>query len=1461
MSILSPPRRNRKRAAHRANRALRYGLFDQLEARTLLATLIQTQSFGPADTAFTNSPLTPTITKFDTNGGQFTLDSVEIKGSSSVTATLSGDVINTSTTATEMFTLDNSVTNVTTSFTGPGLGSGVSNSTATLLDFSTSQTLAPGATFTVPTMTNTLTAGPVDMTLTGGALAPFLGTGTLGPYTTSANDVSTSDFSSGGNVKNDTTFTTQGQAGVTVIYTFHANPTINTTPSGTVVVGSGAKMNDTAVLAGGISPTGNITFTLTDPSNAVVYTDVVPVNGNGSYSTTDATGNNPGGFAPTKSGTYQWLADFTSANTADNSNVSSVKGDEPENAVNALISIAPLTPNNEVGSAEVFTITMHAFPAGTGTPTFALPTVAFPGGAPGTVGPVTPLSGPTQLPDGSWVETWTESINSTVAGTFNVQASDKVIMDSVSVTRTTGDGFMSGDGNDGDSAVKNYVDALISISPLTPNNEVKNAEVFTITVHAFPAGTGTPAFALPVVTFPGGAPGTVGPVTPLSGPTKQPDGTWIETWTETINSTVAGTFNVQASDKVTMGGVAVTRTTGDGFMSGDGSDGPSAVKNYVDALISISPLTPVNEVKNAEVFTITVHAFPAGTGTPAFGVPAVTFPGGAPGTVGPVTPLSGPTQQPDGTWIETWTETINSTVAGTFNVQASDKVTMGGVAVTRTTGDGFMSGDGSDGPSAVKNYVDALIAISPLTAVNPVNRAEVFTITVHAFPAGTGTPSFGLPTVTFPGGAPGTVGPVTPLSGPTQQPDGTWVETWTETINSAVAGTFNVQASDMVTMGGVTVTRTTGDMFTSGDGSDSGSAVKNYVSIATAVKPAGTVTLGTSIFDTAHVSGQVSATGTVTFQLFDNPTGTGTPLFTDIEPVSASGDATSKSTSQPVGSYFWVATYNSNDSNNVTTSSGLASEPQSVTGIKPTVATVILPSSSVALGTSVTDTATIGNQIAGFPATGTVTYTFSGTGGTTLPTLPAGSSFTLVAGTWQEKVTLVTVGGVGTVPNSDPTPALPAGSYQFQASYSGDKNYPGGPFLSAVEPLAVAKGNSSTATTIEDGVTAGTPTNALGETVFDTATVTGTPFTPTGTVTYTFSGTGGTVLPTLPAGSSFTLVAGTWQETVTLTATGAVPNSDTTPQLPAGTYQFVAKYSGDSNYNGSTSGVEPLTINMGNSSTATAIKPSSSVTAGSTVFDTATVTGTPFTPSGTVTYTFSGTGGTVLPPLPTGSSFTLVAGTWQEKVTLTATGTVPNSDTTPALPAGSYQFVAVYSGDSNYKGSTSSVEPLTVTTAVPALTWGFWKNHTGLDSPVDAWPVGNFTITSDGTSTVSYHGVSTTLNGKKVVSNATTMTFGDHTYTFQQLRSIFATPVTGNALISLGHQLIAAILNVANGAGTPAAVDLIQDASDLLATGSTTTPGPLVIGVTVVTSTSDPALYAQLISLESQLDAFNSSGV
>ena len=54
---------------------------------------------------------------------------------------------------------------------------------------------------------------------------------------------------------------------------------LTTQPGGDVVLGSGSKLTDTAILEGGNNPTGTLTFQLFDPSNNSPYTDTVVING------------------------------------------------------------------------------------------------------------------------------------------------------------------------------------------------------------------------------------------------------------------------------------------------------------------------------------------------------------------------------------------------------------------------------------------------------------------------------------------------------------------------------------------------------------------------------------------------------------------------------------------------------------------------------------------------------------------------------------------------------------------------------------------------------------------------------------------------------------------------------------------------------------------------------------------------------------------------------------------------------------------------------------------------------------------------------------------------------------------------------------------------------------------------------------------------------------------------------
>jgi hypothetical protein len=110
-------------------------------------------------------------------------------------------------------------------------------------------------------------------------------------------------------------------------------PGLNTSPGGTVVLGSGAKLTDSAALQGAFTPLGNLTFFLfapgvtpngTDSNN--VYADQVPVAGSGTYDT--SAGSNPGGFLPGSAGTYEWVVNYSG--DGNNGPVLGTFGAEPE---------------------------------------------------------------------------------------------------------------------------------------------------------------------------------------------------------------------------------------------------------------------------------------------------------------------------------------------------------------------------------------------------------------------------------------------------------------------------------------------------------------------------------------------------------------------------------------------------------------------------------------------------------------------------------------------------------------------------------------------------------------------------------------------------------------------------------------------------------------------------------------------------------------------------------------------------------------------------------------------------------------------------------------------------------------------------------------------------------------------------------------------------------------------------
>jgi hypothetical protein len=155
-----------------------------------------------------------------------------------------------------------------------------------------------------------------------------------------------------------------------------AKPTITSTPGGTIVLGSGTKLTDSADLEGAYNPTGTITFNLYAPSDTTysspVDTETVMVTKNGTYST-------PNGYLPTVLGTYEWIASYSG--NPNNTSVSTNKGDEPETVVAPDVDVTKTADQGTilVGQTAGFTVTI--FNEGTGTATGVTLSDPLPAGA------------------------------------------------------------------------------------------------------------------------------------------------------------------------------------------------------------------------------------------------------------------------------------------------------------------------------------------------------------------------------------------------------------------------------------------------------------------------------------------------------------------------------------------------------------------------------------------------------------------------------------------------------------------------------------------------------------------------------------------------------------------------------------------------------------------------------------------------------------------------------------------------------------------------------------------------------------------------------------------------------------------------------------------------------------------------------------------------------------------------
>ena len=141
-------------------------------------------------------------------------------------------------------------------------------------------------------------------------------------------------------------------------------PTITTTAQPTAAI-VGATLKDSAKLSGGNDPQGTITFTLLDPTGTAAHTEVVSVDGNGTYTT-------PTGHVAGMVGTWHWKAEYSGDGA--NKPAASNPADEPavvtqgENVrVQPTITTRPLPTSTTVGGnlKDIATLSGGSSPKGT----------------------------------------------------------------------------------------------------------------------------------------------------------------------------------------------------------------------------------------------------------------------------------------------------------------------------------------------------------------------------------------------------------------------------------------------------------------------------------------------------------------------------------------------------------------------------------------------------------------------------------------------------------------------------------------------------------------------------------------------------------------------------------------------------------------------------------------------------------------------------------------------------------------------------------------------------------------------------------------------------------------------------------------------------------------------------------------------------------------------------------------
>ncbi len=405
------------------------------------------------------------------------------------------------------------------------------------------------------------------------------------------------------------------------------------------------------------------------------------------------------------------------------------------------------------------------------------------------------------------------------------------------------------------------------------------------------------------------------------------------------------------------------------------------------------------------------------------------------------------------------------------------------------------------------------------------------------------------------------------------------------------------------------------------------------------------VVVGSSITDGATLAGGFQPTGQLVFRAYGpgNLTCAGAALYEATVPVDGNGPYSPAGFSPGAGLYRWTVSY-AGDANNEAASLPCNSVNQASTVNKASPALSGVATSTVVVGSSITDGATLAG---GFQPTGQIVFRAYGPGDSTCSTTPKYEA-------------TVPVDGNGPYSPAGFSPA--GGLYRWTVEYAGDENNEaaGLPCGSANQASAVG--------TITPTLAAGATSATVGNPVTATASIQEGAI-PTGQITFTAFSPGDTNCSGAAAFSS----------TVGVSGNGSYRSAAFVPSR-VGTFRWTASYSGDQNHAPTTDGCGKATSSVSAAIPSIASDAPQRLTVGTSFRVTATLQGG-YAPAGTITFE-------IYRRVAAGCDKPVAVGA----VPVAGNGTV-SSDPLVARQPGIYSFGASYSGDAANQGATDPCDP------------------------------------------------------------------------------------------------------------------------------------------------------------------------